>query len=99
MFKNLDKGSLIVSDILIENVSHYKFSILKLLKKESLSISEIGRKIDISYKEAHRHVRELEKDKWIKTEKKIKQKHSPVITSITEQGLFILDLVNSSKSS
>ena len=78
---------LIKFSMIKETMSKYKLSILELLsEKQPLTISEIQRKLNISYKETYRHIKELTTTKLILSEKQTKTKHAPVNITLTEKG-------------
>jgi len=74
----------------LKDIKPNKFRILKLLEDKKMSISEIQRAVKLSYKETHRHVKELKNKGCLMTDKKVKEKHSPVIVSLSEQGKAIV---------
>lgn len=85
--------SLIKSGV-IKTMSNYKLKIIHILgKKEESSISQIMRDVDISYKEAYRHVQELKEAGLILTEKKIKEKNMPVMVSLSVKGKELYNLM------
>lgn len=79
MFENLPKEYKVLWN---KALNPREVKIIKLLKKEKLTISELSRKGKMPYSEAHRYVRELEKLKLVKTKKEMKEKHHPVYVSL-----------------
>lgn len=79
--------------------SEYKVKILlELSKDEPLTITQIQKKLKISYKEAYRHVKELsEKHDFIKRDKQKNTKHSPVNIYLTNEGKEIAKLLKNIK--
>ena len=72
----------------LKGVLSYKFKILNLIYENSkdLSISDIKRKLNISYKETYRHTKELVLAGLVKRDKREREKHEPVKISLTEEG-------------
>lgn len=66
-----------------------KQEILRIVKKERLNISQIAKKVGLSYKTTFAHIKNLEKAGLVKTEKQHKTKGRAVIVSpgITEKEL------------
>lgn len=85
-FKNIDELSLgLVNAFIHKN----KKKILLMLEKrdksfvkEKMSISDIQRELGISYKETHRHVKELVNAGLLKREHSLKEKHQRVYISL-----------------
>lgn len=89
--------ALLVKEILKgKSVSKYKIQILKILaKEEPKTISELMRDLNISYKETHRHVKELvEKSKFVNRQQKKKgEKHAPVYLRLTDSGKWYAEML------
>jgi DNA-binding MarR family transcriptional regulator len=79
-----------LKELMKNPMSPYKLKVLKILfKKQPLTISEIQRELDISYKETYRHISELITLKYIERVKLVKEKHTPVNITLTENGKAI----------
>lgn len=80
----------------LRRVSPYKKEILSILKKNGeMSISRIQRELKISYKETHRHIKEMLEQGLINHNRKTKgEKHSPAYISISKEGLDVLNKLN-----
>ena len=80
---------IVVLDIVV-NMGNYNKQILELLNKKEMNISELQRELKISYKETHRHTKDLINISLIHAVKKSNEKHQPRILSITLYGKEIL---------
>ncbi len=71
-----------------KSLSKTKAKIIKILyNDEPQTISELMRKLKISYKETHRHIKELSENiRLIQRKRNMEEKHAPVYITLTNFG-------------
>lgn len=72
-------------------ISPYKSEILLKLQEKEQSISDLMRILNISYKETHRHIKEMILLDWVNKEIS-PLNHNPAILKLTEKGRNLASL-------
>jgi len=70
-----------------------KVKILKVLFGKEMHISDLSKKTGISYKETYRQTSDLEKWGLLERNKKLGEKHQPVMLKLTEKGNIVYEII------